>query len=444
MTSLFDPMRAAGLTCLRIQYEFRKDRLTLCASREWGDVDWAAYGRDFSVETTLCADGRLLDHDATLELFRDAGLQPHLDAVIAMIRAGRHERVECWLHPGRDIRFFNNVHSSVVGLGNGYQCIRSGGIRRHEPAEEELDIVFDGLNLSRGMSFKNVAAGIPFGGCKSIVVCPPVDLEDDDTLGFIAYCIDRTRSFTGPDMGLSPALADVMNERFSPNFGGGYKGGVGPSGKPTAYGNYLALQVACEHVFGSPSLAGRTVAVMGLGSVGRAMAEYLLEGGAGLVVSDVDPDAVAALLADHPASSGADIRAVAPEAILLQQADVFVPCALGGLFTEENIPQLSYRIIMGSANNTLRASSQDEEIRLARLMQEHGVLYLVEWVQNVGGVMSGIETYLNRQAADMANVDRDLEGRVPAMTRLYLETAAREGITPTEVAYRTVETRIYG
>ena len=99
---------------------------------------------------------------------------------------------------------------------------------------------------------------------------------------------------------------------------------------------------------------------------------------------------------------------------------------------------------MGSANNTLRASSQEEEMRLARLMRERGILYLVEWVQNVGGVMSGIETYLNRGAADMANVDRDLEERVPEMTKLYLETAVQEGLTPTEVAYRTVETRIYG
>jgi glutamate dehydrogenase/leucine dehydrogenase len=444
MTSLFDPLRERGLTCLRIQYEFRKDLVTLSASREWGHLDWAGYGRAFNMETTLCADGRFLDHEATWALYRETGLEPHLEAVIAMVRAGKHERVECWMHPGRDMSFFNNVHSSVEGLGNGYHCIRSGGIRRHDPAEAELDIVFDGLNLSRGMSFKNVAAGIPFGGCKSVVVCPPVDLDDDDALGFIAYCIDRTRSYTGPDMGLVPELADVMNARYSRNFGGGKKLGVGPSGPPTAYGNYLALKVACQSVFGTPSLAGRTAAVMGLGSVGRAMAEYLLDDGARVLVSDMDEGTVASFLTAHPAATGSAVTVIPAEDMLLAEADIFAPCALGGLFTEENVQRLRYRIIMGSANNTLRASSQEEEIRLAGLMRDRGILYLVEWVQNVGGVMSGIETYLHGEQANMANVQRAIDARVPAMVAEYLDAAERESITPTEAAYRAVERRIYG
>jgi leucine dehydrogenase len=441
MVSLVDPLRAQGLTCLRIQYEFKKDLVTLSATREWGDLDWAAYGNTFTVETTLCPDGRFLDHEATLALYRGSGLAAHLEDVIAMIRAGKHERVECWLHPGRDLHFFNNVHSSVVGMQNGYHCIRSGGIRRHDPAEPELEVIFDGLNLARGMSFKNVAAGVPFGGCKSVVVSPPVDLADNEALGFIAYCIDRTRSYTGPDMGLVPELADVMNARYSPNFGGGKKRGVGPSGPPTAYGNYLALKVACERVFGSAALAGRTAAVMGLGSVGRAMAEYLLGDGASLLVADVDEGAVSSFLAAHP---GVPIAVAGAEDILYGEGDIFAPCALGALFTDQNIPRLRYRIIMGSANNTLRASSQEEEIRLAELMRDRGILYLVEWVQNVGGVMSGIETYLHGEAASMANVHRALDQRVPGMIAEYLDTADREGITPTEAAYRAVEKRIYG
>jgi leucine dehydrogenase len=443
MDSLFDPMRPEGLTCLRIQYDFKTEQVTLNASREWGEVDWARYGQAFNVETTLCADGRLLDSAATRALYRAAGLEAHLDAVVALLCAGKHERMECWLNPQRDIRFLNNVHSSVVGLGNGFHAIRSGGIRRHDPLEDELEVIFDGLNLARGMSFKNVAAGVPFGGCKSVVVCPPVDLEDNGTLGFIAYCIDRTRSFTGPDMGLSPALADVMNERFSPNFGGGSKRGVGPSGPPTAYGNYLALKVACEQVFGTPTLAGRTAAVMGLGSVGRALAEYLLADGAHLLVADVDEDAVASFLAAHPDRIDHDIQVASPADILFAEADILAPCAQGGIFTEENIPHLRARIIMGSANNTLRASSYEGEIRLARLLQGRGILYLVEWVQNVGGVMSGIETYVKKGAAEMAHVLRALEERVPAMTRGFLEDAVRLGITPTEAAYGAVEDRIY-
>jgi glutamate dehydrogenase/leucine dehydrogenase len=366
-----------------------------------------------------------------------------------MMRAGRHERIEAWLYPERDFRFFNNVHSSKAGMGNGHHAIRSGGIRRHAPADPEMDAIFDGLNLSRAMSFKNVAAGLPFGGCKSVVICPPVDLQDNNLLGFIAYCIDRTRSYTGPDMGLSPALADVMNERYSPNFGGGRRGNIGPSGPPTAYGNYLALQAACGFLYGSPSLEGRSAAVMGLGSVGRALAEMLLRDGAHVVACDIDPEAVASLRStvqtmEEAASGGVDISFVEPDEILTTAADIFAPCAQGGILTERNIPHLRCRMVLGSANNVLRASGQDEEVYLARLLKAHSILYQVEWVHNVGGVISGIETYLRGAEASMEHVNRSIEERVPAMTHLYLETAENEDITPTEVAYREVESRLYG
>ena len=55
-----------------------------------------------------------------------------------------------------------------------------GGIRRHEPEEDEIDVFIDGMNLGRGMTFKNIAADIPMGGCKITVQMEPVDLDDLD------------------------------------------------------------------------------------------------------------------------------------------------------------------------------------------------------------------------------------------------------------------------
>ena len=47
--------------------------------------------------------------------------------------------------------------------------------------------------------------------------------------------------------------------------------------------------------FGSGDLAGRTVVVQGVGSVGSALSERLHEAGATLVVSDVDGDRSSAI-----------------------------------------------------------------------------------------------------------------------------------------------------
>lgn len=443
MDSLFEPLRAAGLTSLRVQYDWRRDRVTLTAAREWEGVKWARYRRDFTWEDTLTVRGTVLSGEEVRTLYARHGLAEHLEAVVALLRAGRHERMEAWLSPERDIRFFNNVHSSVIGLDNGHHCIRSGGIRRHSAEEDELEVIVDGLNLARGMSFKNAVAGLPFGGCKSVVITPPVDLEDDEALGFIAYCIDRTRSYTGPDMGLDAELADVMNQCFSRNFGGGRGTKIGPSGRPTAYGVYLAIKEVAQWAWGSGDLGGRRIAVQGLGAVGRALAEYLLEEEAHLLVCDCVPAATQALLDEYPTAKGHQITVYDSAQVLSVEADIYAPCAVGGLLTAENIPRLPFQAVIGGANNVLRASSQEEEIALARLLAEHRILYQVEWVQNMGGVMSGIETYLRGEEASAERLMAAIAERVPRVTRHNLEVAAKEGITPTEVAYREIEKMIY-
>ena len=64
------------------------------------------------------------------------------------------------------------------------------------------------------MSFKNIAADLDFGGCKTTVHMDELDLEDFEVMGFLAFALDRTRSMTGPDMYFPTAMADVMNEHY--------------------------------------------------------------------------------------------------------------------------------------------------------------------------------------------------------------------------------------
>src|ERR671937_156140 len=51
------------------------------------------------------------------------------------------------------------------------------------------------------------------------------------------------------------------------------RGGSGDPSPWTAIGVEAALRVACERVFGSESVEGRTTAVVGLGHVGGPLAE---------------------------------------------------------------------------------------------------------------------------------------------------------------------------
>jgi leucine dehydrogenase len=268
-----------------------------------------------------------------------------------------------------------------------------------------------------------------------------VDLSDYRTIGFLAYALDRTRSFTGPDMGFSPELADVMRRQgYSVNIAGGFDSKIGPTGAPTAYGVYLALKEAAALRFGTKTLSGKTIVVQGAGAVGYPLVEkYLVKEDATIFIADILRDPVTKLTAQFPSR----IKEVDPKEVLRIEADIFVPCAMGGILNDETIKTLHCSIIIGAANNQLKATSQEEEIRLAKILDERDILFQVDWMHNTGGVIAGMEEYMYREKASLDTVMSHTEKVCKYGVRENLEAAKKEGITPTERAYRYYSSKIY-
>ncbi|MFP3927555.1 MAG: Glu/Leu/Phe/Val dehydrogenase family protein [Desulfobacteraceae bacterium] len=440
--SFFDALREEGLNRFRIHYDWRTGKTVFYAAREWDeDIEWRGYNRRFTIYSSLTEDAVYLGDKAAREMFRRHGLEGYAERVVDLMRKGRHILLEGFYWKKKDIRFVNSIHSVKLGIHNRSQAVVMGGIRRHDPDEPEIEVLADGMNLARGMSFKNVAAHVPCGGCKITVQSAPVDLEDLDEVGFLAYANDRTRNTTGPDMNYPAELADVVREHFSFGFAGGTKGSLGPTGRPTAWGTYNALKEALEIVDGNGSLEGRRIAVQGLGSVGAHLADFYLKDGARLVVTDVDRKAVDSFISAHP---DAPVDAVAPDEIYSVDAEVFSPCAIGGVITEERIPGMHFRVIAGPANNQLKAASQEEECSLARVLQRAGILFLLDWWHNIGGVMTGYEEFVHQEDADMEALMSRIGRITREETRRLLRVAEEAGESPTETAYRLVEERIYG
>jgi shikimate dehydrogenase len=98
-----------------------------------------------------------------------------------------------------------------------------------------------------------------------------------------------------------------------------------------------ALAALCAAMAVEPSgLAGRTVAVIGAGGVGRAVAAVLSHAGAEVTVFDVvrwRAEALAADLSDRPTASGAPARVQAgkPQALTCGGFDVYVNCTPLGM-----------------------------------------------------------------------------------------------------------------
>ena len=439
--SLFIPLKAEGLTTMKIRYDFKTGLVKLYAAKEWEkDFDFSAYNHKWWIDGIYTEDAVYLNTKQVWALFEKYGQKEYLESVIDLLRAGKHFGIDIYYYDKYNIRFMMNEHSRKLGVLNKSHAIMAGGIRRHSLEEPEIDVIIDGLNLGRGMSFKNIAGHLPFGGCKATVTMDPLDLTNMEIMGFLAFALDSCRDMTGPDMNFPVEMSDVMIEQgYSMQYTGGVKAKTGPTGTPTAYGVYLALLEAINFKEGVKSVKGKSAALMGLGAVGWYMGEYLLQGGVSkLIVADINEDSVKKFIAEHP---GYDITACSVAEVLYQDVDILSPCAIGGIFDDASIAKLNCQYIFGSSNNGLKASSQEEEIRLAKLIADRGILYQVEWWHNTAGVICGAEEYLFDGDAD--SLRAKVEAIMPANTAMSLKGAAEEGITPTEWVYRYCEDLLY-
>ena len=197
----------------------------------------------------------------------------------------------------------------------------------------------DAMRLSRAMTYKAAVAGLAHGGGKGVIMlpdgAPPLTprrrkaalLDFGDT-------VERLdgRYITAEDVGISSRDMTVIAQRTKHLTGLSRKrGGSGDPSPYTAMGVQAAIEVACERVFGSTDLNGRTIAVLGLGHVGGRLAQRCARAGAELVLSDIDGDKRA--LADKLGA-----RWIDPAHALYADVDVVAPCALGAILDHESIP----------------------------------------------------------------------------------------------------------
>lgn len=239
----------------------------------------------------------------------------------------------------------------------------------------------DALRLSQGMTFKWAAIDFPFGGGKTVLAAPgPLEPEVRERL--LLRLGDMIQSLggiygTGGDLGTSAADMAVVGRRTRWVFGRPPdQGGRGDPGPWTALGVHAGLRAACERAFGDDSLAGRTVLVQGVGSVGAPLARRLVADGARLLLTDALPERARRLA--HELSA----RVVPPEEAYMTECDVFAPCAIGGILNERSIPSLRCRVAAGSANNQLERDTDADR------MHEQGILYIPDFVINAGGAIA--------------------------------------------------------
>ena len=293
----------------------------------------------------------------------------------------------------------------------------------------------DALRLSRAMTFKAAAAGLPLGGGKGVICAdpgrPPTGRRRRDMLLDFADTVNTLdgRYVTAEDVGTSARdMATIAAGTRHVRGLSRSKGGSGDPSPLTALGVEAAIRACCQSRFGSADLDGRTVAVLGVGRVGSKLARRLAKAGAQLTLADID-ESKRVLADDLPGAHWTD-----PSRALLAEVDVVAPCALGGAVDEVTAGRLRCQVVCGAANNQLAHEGLAEDLKA------HGVLYGPDFIANAGGLI---------------NIAVEIEGYEPAVARRRVaeigetmgEVLARAedgGVTPVEAAYDLARSRLAG
>jgi leucine dehydrogenase len=136
------------------------------------------------------------------------------------------------------------------------------------------------------------------------------------------------------------------------------------------------MRAANEFATGAKSLAGKRVALQGLGSVSYYLLEHLKADGAKVVGCDVDKAAIDRAVQKY------GIEVVSPESIYDVPCDIFSPSALGATVNAQTLPRIQAKVIAGAANNQL--ATHADGVELMRL----GKIYAPDYVINAGGLIN--------------------------------------------------------
>ncbi|MDJ0917383.1 MAG: Glu/Leu/Phe/Val dehydrogenase [Woeseiaceae bacterium] len=295
-------------------------------------------------------------------------------------------------HPEFDhheaVHFFEDADSGlscIIALHSTALGPAAGGCRHWQYANS-TEALTDVLRLSRGMTYKNAVAGLPFGGGKAVILAKenaPKSRQLMHAFGRAVHSLEG-RYITAEDVGIDVVDMQAVRE-ITPHVTGVSKQSRIVGGDPspwTARGVFNGIVASAEHSFGSGVLKGLRVAVQGVGHVGYQVCKLLHEAGAELIVADVNRETLRRVIEEFGATQ------VGIESILSADCDILSPCALGNVINQQSIAKIRAKVVAGAANNQL---GRDED---GALLREAGILFAPDYVVNAGGIIAVAHEHL--------------------------------------------------
>jgi leucine dehydrogenase len=192
------------------------------------------------------------------------------------------------------------------------------------------------------------------------------------------------------------------------------------------------------------SLGDLHFVIMGVGNLGRALGQRLIQDGARITITDKEYDRMDQFMASLAPADRTKTGIIAPYQVLEVACDILVPCAFGGIFNESNAGRLFCRSICGGANNQLAGHSLEEDLAIARALHRAGILFVPDWLAGAGGTIHGTMEFREGETFDAKKVQARIHRICGEQIDELLDHAKRTGRPPLELAFEDILKRTPG
>ena len=321
----------------------------------------------------------------------------------------------------------------------------AGGVRYWSYDTTE-DYFRDGLRLGAGMTFKNALAGLWWGGGKGVITHNP-DYDKMDSAvrkkiyqeyGLFMSTLNGCY-VTAEDVGTSVEdMAEVFSgTRFTtcipPKFGGS-----GNPSAPTARGIISGMEAALEFLK-MGTLKDKTVAVQGLGHVGKPLINFLFERNVKKIIgTDINTDLIKSIKNKFNGKN-LECRLVDKNdvSIFSEDCDIFSPNATGAILNSKTISLLKAKIICGAANNQLEDMHVD-----GNLLHKNGIVYVPDFLTNRMGIVTCANEqygYINNDPLIENHFSREWKHSIFNLTKQVLKESKEKNIPTSEIALKMAD-----
>lgn len=317
------------------------------------------------------------------------------------------------------------IHNSTLG-----PCL--GGLR-YWTYEKEEDAIRDVLRLSRGMTYKNAASGIFFGGAKTVILKDPNRPKTEEMFRAFGRFVEglNGRYITAEDVGTTEQDMDYIYQETDYVAGTSLKPGTAGNPSPsTAKGVFYGLKAAAKEAFGSDSLSGKTILLEGCGNVGMDVGKMCKEDGARIIATDIFEGPL-----NRAKEAGFEV--VDRDTLFDQKADIYCPCALGATVNDESLKKMKdngIKVIGGSANNQL-----EDMDKHGKMVEELKIIYAPDYIINSGGVIHCADEF--NGGFNMERAQKQVQNIYNQIEKVFA-IAKRDNIPTYQAADRMAEERI--